>query len=168
MTFWNIFWGVLAGIVAGTTINLIVNFISKFVKEKNRKKNFNFEIEYNISAIEKLDTELEKFKDHVATDSLQSYFGYFALSKILSFNINSMFQDGSVYKHLKNEEVASLMDFFSEFSLAWENQINAQMKWNRENFLQQGVKQLAMRDYNFWKKKFGDHKKTMKKIKLTD
>ncbi|MBU1202709.1 hypothetical protein KKH39_01560 [Patescibacteria group bacterium] len=169
-TFWNMFLGVLAGVIAGSIINILLDVIKNKVSEKNRKKNFRFEIDYNITHVEKILEEFKVYRNHVNGDILFRYFGYYQLSKILNYSIDSMLQDGSVYKFLKHENITKLKNFFSDFSLTAENYLNNQVKWNKENIMKDGIKQepikqLALSNIDFWENKYEEHKKALGDIK---
>ncbi|MBU4449891.1 MAG: hypothetical protein KKE35_01205, partial [Actinobacteria bacterium] len=96
MTFWNVFSGVLAGIVAGVAINIIINRVTIKNINKDWRNNLKFEINYNIKKLESFIEEVVKYRNKVNGDSLDSYFGYFPLSKVLISTSNQIFNNGLV------------------------------------------------------------------------
>ena len=167
MTFWNVFFGVLAGVVSGVVINLIINWIFIKNKNKNWKNNLKFEINYNIKKLESFTEEIVKYRNKVNGDSLDSYFGYFSLSKVLVSTINQIFDNGLVYRFFKDEDVKQLQDFLSEFTYG-EKYINDQTNYNKELFkninLRQDVKRMIIEDIDFWEEKFKYYKKFLNEL----
>lgn len=167
--FWPAFWGILSGIIVGAIIDFLANFLidhSKECKEKkNRKKNFKFELDYNVAHVDKVLKEMTKYRNAANGDKLYSFYWLVPLSRVLSYTVNSMFQDGSIYDLLENEDIARLYEFFSDFSIGTENYLRDQLRWNKGNWEQRGVKQKTIADIDFWEGKFSAHKKSLKGIK---
>jgi len=163
MTFWNVFSGVLAGIVAGVAINIIINWVTIKNINKDWRNNLKFEINYNIKKLESFIEEVVKYRNKVNGDSLDSYFGYFPLSKVLISTSNQIFNNGLVYRFLKDDDIKQLQDFLSEFNLYGENYINNQIKYNKELFknidLRSEIKRKIISDIDFWEEKFKAYKK---------
>ena len=91
-------------------------------------------INYNIKKLESFLEEVVKYRNKINGDSLDSYFGYFTLSKVLISTSNQIFNNGLVYKFLKDDDIKQLQDFLSEFNFYGENYINNQINYNKELF----------------------------------
>jgi len=168
MTFWNVFSGVFAGIVAGVVINLIVSWIFTKNNNKNWKNNLKFEINYNIKKIESFIDEITEYRNKVNGDSLDSYFGYFPLSKVLTSTINQIFNNGLAYRFFKDKDIKQLLDFVSEFTYGGEKYINDQIGYNKGLFkdinLRQYSKGRIIGDIDFWEKKFKSYKEFLNEM----
>ncbi len=135
MTFWNIFFSVLAGIVAGTGINLCVGWAINRQAEKKDIKNLKFEIDFNIKKIGELKKEFQEYRNHLAAGTLNLYWGYFPLSRMMTVTMQQMHLKGTLYKHLSHEEITLLQTFTIEFSQNSEQLLNTQVAYNRDKFL---------------------------------
>ena len=159
--------GIFFGVLSGAAINLIVNKISEKNREKETIKYFKFEIDLNIS---KIDTWLESLNDYrnaINSDTLDTYSGYFDLSRVATSFYNNTFYSGLLYKYLNFEDVSHLQVIYTEFSLSWENLLNTQTANNIKSFKEKKDyrKTEITQQINFWTKKFKDHKKTLNEIK---
>lgn len=165
MTFWGAFFGVTFGVVAGVFINLIIGWIQNKKSQSNMIRNIKFEIDFNIKKIESFLKELGRYRNKVNGDSLQIYFGYFNLSKVITTTMVQMFFRGTIYNYLGYEEIGKLQNFTSYFSLGMENVINNQINYNKTHANEPGIKQMAIADIEFWEKKFKESIADLKSIK---
>ena len=148
--------GVFLGVLAGTAVTLLTQWVLNKTKEKHKTRNLRFEFELNIKKIDVWLEELGKYRNAVNGDSVQTYAGYFDLSRAVYPTANEMFQSGLLYKYLKHDEIGKLQVIFTEFSTYWENSLNQQIMDNKAN----PNKQQAVFNIDFWEKKFKEHKAT--------
>ena len=171
MTFFGAFTGVLFGIIAGVGIHLIVGAIKERRIREKVKENLKFEIDFNIKRIDYFLKELVKYRNKVNGDSLNNYFGYFHLSRVITTTMSQMFLYGTIYQYLDHDDIGKLQNFASYFSLASENSMNNQINWNKQNFFRANgtvdvnIKQYATANIDLWEAIFKQSKKHLKAIK---
>ena len=149
-------FGVFLGVLAGTAVTLLTQWVLNKTKEKQKARNLRFEFELNIKKIDAWLEELVKYRNAVNGDSVQTYAGYFDLSRAVYPTANEMFQSGLLYKYLSHDKIGKLQVIFTEFSIYGENYLNQQIVSNKAN----PDKQQAVFNIDFWEKKFKDHKET--------
>ena len=161
-------FGVFLGVLAGAAITLLTQWINEKRTESQKLKNLRFEFEFNIKKIETWLEEVVKYRNAVNGDALDTYFGYFDLSRFITITANDMFFSGLLYKLLDHDAIGKLQVIYSEFSLPWENMLNAQITQNKntakdvDNWPK--FKSKVVVDVNFWENKFKEHKKTLENI----
>lgn len=153
-------FGVFLGVIAGTAVTLLTQWVMKKTAEKQKVRNLRFEFDLNIKKIDVWLEELTKYRNAVNGDSVQTYAGYFDLSRVVYFTANEMFQSGLLYKHLNHDEIGKLQVIFTELSLFGENYLNQQIANNKAN----QNKQQAVFNIDFWEKKFKEHKTTFAEL----
>lgn len=141
--FWGAFFGVFSGIIAGVAIYLIIGQINRCILKRNAIANLKFEIEYNIKHIDFLLKELQKFRNKVNADSIESYYGTFPLSKIIMTQVAQMFLDRSIYKYLKHEDIGKLQTFSKYFTIEGERTISEFIKYYKANYKPEMKKQIS-------------------------
>ncbi|MCP4365304.1 MAG: hypothetical protein GY800_08420 [Planctomycetes bacterium] len=151
---------VFLGVIAGTAVTIATQMFFQWKSEKHKLSNLKFEFMLNIKKIDGFLNELTKYRNAVNGDSLNMYFGYFDLSRVVSVIANDMFSSGLMYRYLTHEDIGKVQVVFSELSLNGENYINNQITQSKAQF----DKQKAVGDVDFWEKKFKDHKKTFQEI----
>jgi ABC-type lipoprotein release transport system permease subunit len=167
MNFWEVFLGVAAGLAVGVIVNIIVNWLINIFKERKIINYFKYEIDINIEKINSFKTELQKYKEKVLSDSINTYFGWFYLSEIILTTINQIFYSGLIYRKFNYEDIEELQKFKKDFSISSEKYINDQVKENTTNFVQGNinVKQRALNQITFWENKFNEHRVKLENIK---
>ena len=153
-------FGVFLGVLAGAAVTLLVQWVVERRKEKQKVKNLKFELEFDIRKIDKFLDEITRYRNAVNGETLDTYAGYFDLSRIICVTANDMFLSGLLYKYLSHDDIGKLQVIFSEFSINGENYINNQISQNKANF----DKKKAVMDVDFWEKKFKEHKQTLQDI----
>lgn len=164
--------GVFLGVLAGTAVTLLSAWMLQRRSENQRAQNLRFELELNVGKIDTWLEELTRLRHAVNGDALDSYFGYFDLSRIISVTANSMLQTGLLYKHLTHDQIGSLQEMFSEFSWFGEKYVNDQVQGYKQTFLQGkfqpvanswiiGEKAKAVQQINFWEQKWKDHRTSL-------
>jgi len=152
--------GVFIGIVAGVIITILVQTYRAWRSEKQTLKNLEFEISLNVRRIDDWLEESNKWRNAVNSDSLQTYNGYFDLSKALFATANSMLATGSLYRHLDRDDIASLQLAGADLNANVQLLMNNHILYDKANF----VKQDAAIHVDFWENKFKEHKANMQAI----
>lgn len=158
-------FGIFLGVVAGTAVTLLSQWAIRKWNESQSVKNLKFELELNMKKIDKWLEEITEYRNAVNGETLNTYYGYFDLSKFVYVTANVMFITGLLYKYLSYDDIGKLQAIVTELSINTENYLNNQIVQNKANF----NKPKAVQDVNFWEKKFKDHKRTLQEIvkKLT-
>jgi hypothetical protein len=168
-------FGVFLGVIAGTAVTVLAGVWFQRRNETQQTGNLLFELELNIQKIDKWLEEVQCYRNAVNGDCLHTYFGYFDLSRIVSVTANAMFQSGLLYKKLGKGQIGQLQVIFSEFSLHGEQYINNQITQAKQVLEQcrtasgiaswtSGFKPEAVRNVDFWEKKFQEHRKSLLQI----
>lgn len=160
--------GILIGIVIGTMVTLIAQWFVQRQKENETLKYLKFEIDLNITKIDRWLEEINNYRNAVNSDTLNIYFGYFDLARVATNFYYNTFYSGLLYKYLDFESINELQVIFSEFVQSWETIINGEVKENRDIFVNKSVKfdkPAVTQKINFWENKFKTHKKTLQKIR---
>lgn len=162
-------FGVFLGVIAGVAITLLTQWINEKRKESQKVINLKFEFQLNIKKIDKWLDEITKYRNAVNGDALNSYFGYFDLSRFITVTANDMFLSGLLYKYLDHEALEKLQVIFSEFTLPWETFLNNEITQNRNKAIQDPTSWPAFKSQvvfkvNFWDNKIREHKKTLEDI----
>jgi hypothetical protein len=111
----------------------------------------------------------------VVDERLDTYFGYFDLSRIVFVTTNAMFQSGLLYKTLSHRQIEQLQVISSEFSFYGEKYLSNQLTEARRGLEQyrssgqmgvwaSGLKPDAVRNVNFWEQKFEEHQHSLEAI----
>ena len=107
--------GVFVGIVTGILVTLAAQWFTSRSKEKETLRYLKFEIDLNISKISQWQEEIESYRNAVNSDTIDSFSGYFDLSRFATcFYYNTVYS-GLLYKYLDFEFVNKLQIIFSEF-----------------------------------------------------
>ncbi len=125
--------GVITGVIAGTLVTVSIGYIEKWKNQKQRKENLKFEFEFNIDQIKSFKAELKNYLDATTGDALQTYFPYFALSKLILPTVQSMYADGSLYKFFTEpNDLVKLQKALNKYTPEWEADFNKKIKDNTE------------------------------------
>lgn len=161
-------FGVFLGVVAGVIVMHISQWLNERLKEKQKVKNLKFEFMLNIKKIDSWLEEIGKYRNAVNGDTLQTYFGYFDLSRFVSVTANDMFLSGLLYKYLEHDDIARLQPIYAEFSLPWENMLNQQITTFRELAVDYSswliTKPQVVSHVNFWEGKLREHQRTLEEV----
>lgn len=149
--------GVFIGVVAGTLVTLLIQWANEKRLECQLLQRLKFELRLNIRKIDQWLAEMVSYRNAVNANGMQTYFGYFDLSRYVSVMANTMFVSGLIYKYLSDDEIGKLQVITGEFSPGWEAMLNSQVAQNKATFLQT----KAAQDVNFWERKFKEHKATL-------
>ena len=157
--------GVTAGVIAGTLVNIFITYLALKKTYNQRIKNLKFEFDFNIKKIDEVLVELGKCRNAINGDALGTYFGYFNLSRAIHPTANMMFNDGSLYKCLNHDEIASLQGFVARFGPNNEKYMNDQFQQHRQN-LQNSTyeKSKAVGNLDFWESTFKEDKIALEKV----
>jgi hypothetical protein len=169
------FFGVFLGVIAGTIVTIATQHWLSKRGESNQLKNFKFELELNAKKLESWLEELERYRNSVNGDSLQTYFGYFNLSTFVGVTAIQLSGSGAIYKHLSHELIGQLQEVYNELSLTGENYLNNQIQQRQQTLAalnedgqqkmwQSWLKPQVVRDIDFWEEKFKSHLKTVKAV----
>ncbi len=162
-------FGVFLGVIAAVAITILTQWVNDRIRESKKVKNLKFEFQLNIKKIDKWLEEINKYRNAVNSDTLNSYFGYFDLSRFVTVTANDMFLSGLLYKYLDHEAIEKLQGIFSEFTFPWENILNNDITQNRNKAIQEPTSWPAFKSQvtfkvNFWDNKFKEHKKALEDI----
>lgn len=152
--------GVFVGVVAGTIVTLSVQWINEKRHDRQLLQNLRLELQFDIKKIDQWLAEMVAYRNAVNANSMQTYLGYFDLSRFVYVTANAMFLAGLLYKYLSDDDIGKLQAITSEFSAYGENYLNNQIAQNRLSFVQA----KAAQDVNFWERKFKEHRATLEQI----
>lgn len=161
MTYFLQGFGVFLGVIAGIAINIGVQRYLAWRDQKQKVENLKFELDFNTRKLDGFLQELVKYRNAVNAESMNTYFTYFDLSRIISATAYNMLYSGLLYKYLSYEAIAQLQAILSGLSVQNENFMNQQILQNKLNF----QKQKAAADVDYWEHTFKDYKKTLEEIK---
>lgn len=151
---------VFVGIIAGIGVTIGVDYIKEKNQNSNDKKNLTFEINCNLSKIEKWLELINELRNYVNSDRISQFSGYFNLSSAIFCTTNKLLQDGRIYTFLSYDSIEKIQENGTYLSLVGENMLynqiiqHKQAVWNGYT----NVKQSASNDIDFWDK-------TLKKCK---
>ena len=169
-------FGVFLGVIAGTAVLLLVEYINKRINLNQQIKNLNFELGYNIKKLDSWIEEVEKYRNAVNGETLNSYAGYFDLSRIITATSNNLLQSGLLYNIINHDELAKIYVIFSELSVDAEQYLNKQVDDNRRIFedciknskMDQWTKKYkaqVVRNVDFCDEKFKGHRANLIRIR---
>ena len=168
-------FGVFLGVLAGTAVTLLTGWLLQKKNQAQQARNLRFELQLNLGKIDHWLEELGTYRNAVNGDTLNTYFGYVDLGKMVYVTANSMFQSGLLYKYLDDEMIGQLQVILSELSLVGERQLN-DLIWRHKQVFQYsrdpqkehlwsgGGKADAVRHADFWEPKLKGHRKTLEKL----
>ena len=164
-------FGVFLGVLAGVAVTILVQWIVRKLHISQLKENLRFEFEFDNKKLDAWLKEIETLRQAVYGDTLNTYYGYFDLSKAVLGTAHRMFADGLLYSFLSHEDIERFLMLAMDFSLYAENYLNNQIDHNKRLYTgaaeandSDGVKfvnQEILRIAEFWETKFKDHKKTL-------
>src|SRR5688572_5714411 len=114
-------FGVFLGVLAGTLITLLTQWIIQKRNEAQQLRNLKFEFELNVRKIDSWLEEITRYRNAVNGDTLNTYFGYFDLSRFVYPTANAMFLSGLLYKLVDHDAIGKLQAIAAEFSFNGEN-----------------------------------------------
>jgi hypothetical protein len=161
-------FGIVVGIVVGVIITMATDYAKEKLNETRKIKNFKFEINFNLSKINRWLEQIIKYRNAVNGDALKHFYEYFDLGRFVNVTANDLFSTGLMYKHLSDDDIGKLQILYNEFTPAWESLINQQInnykmvaadpqQWHNQ-------KTDAVSHVDFWESKFKEHKKTLESI----
>ena len=166
-------FGVFLGVIAGASVIVLAALVLERRKETQQVRNLRFELELNAGKVDEWLEEINRYRNAVNGDALDTYSGYFDLSRMISVTANSMLQTGVLYKKLTHDQIRQLQMFFSEMFV--EQYMNNQLTQSRQAFEQcrsenrmetwtTSLKPEAVSHVDFWERKFQDHRKALGQI----
>ena len=151
---------VFLGVVAGTAVNIATQWFIARRTEKQQLKNLGFEFEMNIGKINRWLEGLTEYHNAVNSDTLDSFFYWFDLSKFVVVTANNMFTSGTMYKYLTHKDIEILQTMFTQLSYRGEDYINRQVDQNKKMC----DKAMATKDINYWERQFKNYKAQLKDL----
>ncbi|MDE7284808.1 MAG: hypothetical protein K2N85_14675 [Lachnospiraceae bacterium] len=145
---------VFVGIIAGIGVTIGVDFFKEKKQNGNDKKNLAFEINCNLSKIDKWIELINELRNYVNSDRVNQFSGYFNLSSAIFFTTNKLLLDGRIYTYLSHDSIEKLQENGTYLSLVGENMLNNQITQHKQAIWNGyiNVKQLASNDIDFWDK----------------
>ena len=160
MTYFLQGFGVFLGVIAGVAVTLVANNILSKQSKKRNARNLLFELDLNVKKIDLWLEEIEKYRNAVNSETMLRYFGYFDFSKFIIVTANNMLNSGLLYEYLSHNHISNLQQVSSHLSLAGEQYINNQIKYNQTEF----DKTRATGDVNYHEGKLKESKKMLNEI----
>ncbi len=152
--------GVFVGVVGGTGVALVTQWVSQKRSESQQVSNLRFELDLNVKKIDGWLEEITRYRNAVNAQNLNTYFGYFDLSRFLMVTSNNLLYSGLLFKHLDYEDIGKLQVISSELSASGQSVLNNAIEQFKVNFDQA----KAAENVNFWEGKFREHKQTLQRI----
>lgn len=143
---------VFIGIIAGIGVTIGVDFLKEKKKNANDKRNLSFEMNCNLSKIERWIDLINELRNFVNSDRINQFSGYFNFSSALFSTANRLLQDGRIYTYLSNESIEKLQENATYLSLTGENMLSNQIAQHKQAMWNgfTNVKQCASNDIDFW------------------
>ena len=142
---------VFIGIIA---VTIGVDFVKERKQNIHDKNNLIFEINYNLSKIEKWLNMINELKNYINSDRINQFNDYFNFSSTIFVTANILFQNGKLYDYLSYNSIEKIQENASHLSITGETTFFNQISQHKQALGNgyQNVKQAAANDVDNWEK----------------
>jgi hypothetical protein len=130
--FWATVFGAALGVMAGTLIQYLVTLLLNQQTKKRQKNALMKEFVYNRSLVDELMGEVQKFRNAVNGDVLNTHFGYFGYSRAIFARANACTINGMLYELFSADDIRHAQRIVSLLSAGNENWVNGEIKRRRD------------------------------------
>jgi uncharacterized membrane protein YgaE (UPF0421/DUF939 family) len=156
----------LIGTIAGFIFSIILFYLTNKWKinsyKKNVVKNFSKEIEYNLSLINRLHSQINDVISKVTADRIDIY-TYLDYKRYQRLFLDELFRQEVLYERLNQDEVSEIDTILFHFSIVAENYMNK----NIEDWKARKIDRVpTLRSLEFERDQLEGYRQTLQNIKL--